>query len=185
MKYILASGSPRRKELLRFVIPEFEIITADIEETCPNEVTVKIDKWSGKSKDGSEIQQLSVDFEQTMNKARKDAIKFATTTKPKALLTVAIIALVLAVAAVIMSATSRQTSWLIFAAALLAVSLGCVIGRIKAKSDIHKKIIMINTEYDEHIRTGKEKLGRVLEQWVNARNVVNGFDELVDTKVVA
>lgn len=39
MKYILASGSPRRKELLRFVIPEFEIITADTEETCPNEVT--------------------------------------------------------------------------------------------------------------------------------------------------
>lgn len=41
MKYILASGSPRRKELLRFVIPEFEIITADIEETCPNEVKAK------------------------------------------------------------------------------------------------------------------------------------------------
>ena len=158
---------------------------AEPKANFPNEVTVKIDKWSGKSKDGSEIQQLSADFEQTMNKARKDAIKFATTTKPKALLTVAIIALVLAIAAVIMGATSKQAAWLIFAAALLAVSLGCVVGRIKTKSDIHKKIIMINSEYDEHIRDGKEKLGRILEQWVNARNVVNGFDELVDTKVVA
>ena len=41
MKYILASGSPRRKELLKFVIPEFEIITADIEEICPDKIKAK------------------------------------------------------------------------------------------------------------------------------------------------
>lgn len=41
MKYILASGSPRRKELLKFVIPEFEIITADIEEICPETIKTK------------------------------------------------------------------------------------------------------------------------------------------------
>ncbi|MBR3300929.1 MAG: septum formation protein Maf [Clostridia bacterium] len=38
MKYILASASPRRKELLGLVVPEFEIITANIEETCPESV---------------------------------------------------------------------------------------------------------------------------------------------------
>lgn len=36
MKYILASGSPRRKELLKFVLDDFEIITADIKEICPD-----------------------------------------------------------------------------------------------------------------------------------------------------
>ena len=41
MKYILASGSPRRKELLKFIIPEFEIITADIEEVCPDTMAAK------------------------------------------------------------------------------------------------------------------------------------------------
>ena len=158
---------------------------AEPKAAFPNEVTVKIDKWNGKSKDGTEVQQLSADFEKTMNKAREDAIRFATTTKPKALLIVAIIALVLAVAAGVMGATSGETTWLVFAGALLAVSLGCIIGRIKAKSDIHKNIVRINSEYDEHIRAGKEKLERVLEQWSTARNVVNGFDELIDTKVVA
>ena len=31
----MASGSPRRKELLKFVIPEYSVVTADIEEACP------------------------------------------------------------------------------------------------------------------------------------------------------
>ena len=37
MKYILASGSPRRKELLKLVVPEFDCLTADIDEVCPDE----------------------------------------------------------------------------------------------------------------------------------------------------
>ncbi len=32
MKYILASGSPRRKDLLKELIPEFEIIIPDVDE---------------------------------------------------------------------------------------------------------------------------------------------------------
>ena len=38
MKYILASNSPRRKELLKLVIPEYSCIAADIEENCPDDV---------------------------------------------------------------------------------------------------------------------------------------------------
>ena len=37
MKYILASKSPRRKELLSEIIESFEIITKDIDETLPFE----------------------------------------------------------------------------------------------------------------------------------------------------
>ena len=39
MKYILASNSPRRKELLRLVIPDYTCIAADIEETCPDDMS--------------------------------------------------------------------------------------------------------------------------------------------------
>jgi len=38
MNYILASGSPRRQELLSLVVPEFDIVVADIEEICPCEI---------------------------------------------------------------------------------------------------------------------------------------------------
>ena len=39
MKMILASGSPRRKELLKMVIPEFEIIVSGAEENLVDELT--------------------------------------------------------------------------------------------------------------------------------------------------
>ena len=38
MRYILASKSPRRKELLGEIIPEFEIITSEADETLPESV---------------------------------------------------------------------------------------------------------------------------------------------------
>lgn len=158
---------------------------AEPKSAFPSEVTVNIDKWSGKSRDGSEVQQLSVDYEHAMNKAREDSIRYATTTKPKALLIVSIIALVLAVASGIASIVTGQQALLLVAVVALVASLGCVFGRIKAKNDIEKNINRINAEYDEQIRAGKEKLGRVLSQWSNAKKVVNGFDELVETKVVA
>lgn len=40
MKYILASASPRRKELLKYILPEFECIPADIEEVFPENLSV-------------------------------------------------------------------------------------------------------------------------------------------------
>lgn len=35
MNVILASASPRRKELLGYVVPRFDIIPADVDETLP------------------------------------------------------------------------------------------------------------------------------------------------------
>lgn len=38
MNVILASASPRRKELLGYIVPRFEIIPADVDETLPEEI---------------------------------------------------------------------------------------------------------------------------------------------------
>ena len=38
MNVILASASPRRKELLGYVVPRFEIIPADVDETLPEDI---------------------------------------------------------------------------------------------------------------------------------------------------
>ena len=40
MEYILASASPRRQELLKFILDDFKIICADIDETVPEGVSV-------------------------------------------------------------------------------------------------------------------------------------------------
>lgn len=39
MKVILASGSPRRKELLKLVVPNFEIIESNVEEALEDKLT--------------------------------------------------------------------------------------------------------------------------------------------------
>lgn len=36
---ILASASPRRQELLKYIVPEFRIIPADIDETLPGDIS--------------------------------------------------------------------------------------------------------------------------------------------------
>ena len=38
MKIILASASPRRQELLKYITPEFEVMPADVDETLPDGV---------------------------------------------------------------------------------------------------------------------------------------------------
>ncbi len=40
MEYILASASPRRNELLKIIVPEFEVIPADIDETVPENIDI-------------------------------------------------------------------------------------------------------------------------------------------------
>lgn len=39
MKVILASGSPRRKELLKLIVPKFEVITSQIDEQIEEKLT--------------------------------------------------------------------------------------------------------------------------------------------------
>lgn len=41
MKIILASGSPRRKELLSLVVKDFDIIVSDVDETLQNGLTLE------------------------------------------------------------------------------------------------------------------------------------------------
>lgn len=39
MKFILASQSPRRKELLKLIVPEFEVIVSEVDETLADGLT--------------------------------------------------------------------------------------------------------------------------------------------------
>lgn len=42
MNIILASNSPRRKELLKYIFDSFIVIPADIDETIPNSIPIKL-----------------------------------------------------------------------------------------------------------------------------------------------
>lgn len=153
-------------------------------ENFPDAVTIKLEKWTGKSSDGTEYEQLSREFETQMIAARDNAVHYAKNTIPKLLLIAAIILFVLAGISGIASVASQAISAII-PVILLISGFVALLMRAKAKSDIQKRIAKINTDYADRITTGKEKLGRILSQWSKAKSIVNDFDDTVDTKVVA
>ena len=68
MRYILASKSPRRKELLSEIIPTFEIITGEADETLPDNVhprdgveILAIRKGEGVARDNPDAVVISSD----------------------------------------------------------------------------------------------------------------------------
>ena len=69
MRYILASKSPRRKELLSEIIDNFEIITAEVDEDLPEEIHPR---------EGVEI--LAVRKGEAVAKANPDAIVISSDT---------------------------------------------------------------------------------------------------------
>ena len=38
-RILLASASPRRRELLRLITPDFDCVSADVDETLPNGIS--------------------------------------------------------------------------------------------------------------------------------------------------
>ena len=158
---------------------------AEPKAAFPSEVTINIDKWSGKSKTGEEAEQLTADFEQTMNEARGQEIQYAATTKPKRMKTAGLILLALTLAIGIGAAASGTQGLLFVAGLSLIGAFCCFIGCVRAEKQIENSIRKINEEYDEKIRTGKIKIQDVLREWKDALHTVNDFDELADTRVVA
>lgn len=150
---------------------------AEKKENFPDEVTIKLEKWTGKSSSGTEFEQLSTEYEKQMLKARDDAIHYASNTKPRLLFIISIVLLVLA--GVTAFFASQLTPILLIVCAVV-FSMG-----VKAKNDIEKQIARINAEYADSIAKGKDKLQRILSQWSDAKDIVSTFDDAVDTKVVA
>lgn len=151
----------------------------------PSEVTIKIDKWSGKSVDGTEYEQLAPDFERTMNTAREDAIRFSVNTKPKLLMLGGIAFALLGLATAIIMRASNSPNWFTVPALLAVISIGCFLYRYKIRGDIQRSVDQKNYEYDNRIQEGKETMKRVLDQWSSAKQVVEEFDETTETNIVA
>lgn len=140
----------------------------------PKEVTLNVDKWKGKSREGNELAQLLAEYENVMNTSRQNAISFAINTKPRLLVIAGAVLLLLAVLTGIFSGVFA------ISAILIAIAAGCFLYRFKINSDVQKAVLKVNEDYDNQIREGKEKIGRILEQWKTAKQVVTEFDETTD-----
>ncbi len=154
-------------------------------EEFPEEITLKIDEWTGKSRDGTEYERLSAEYEAQMNAAREDALKYATSTKPKQLKLASIMTLVLAMVSGALAAVLGTSALIVVAVALLVISGVCMLKRKTEIDNVEKRIESINTDFDARIRVGKQTLADTLNQWGDARKVVDSFDVQKETRVVA
>ena len=57
--------------------------------------------------------------------------------------------------------------------------------RSKEINNINEEINKINRRYNIQIADGKELLGKVLNQWANARHKVESYEKLGEVNVVA
>ncbi len=144
----------------------------------PQEITVNIGAWSGRAKDGSELERLSREYEGQMEQARTNEIKYADNSTPRLLLIFSVVCFAMALVSLV--AIPSVT----IAVMLTLAGAGLLLYRVKAKADIVKNIERINDSYNEAIIASKEELKRVLEQWVSAKTMVESFDEKTGSKVV-
>ncbi len=140
----------------------------------PDEITVNINTWSGKSKDGSELAFLSRDYENCMMLEREREIARAKNMKPRLFFIVGIICCIGAVGCIFLNP--------VISVPFVVAGIGMIIYSIKAKTKIIERI---NSSYDKSIPVGKMELERVLNQWSEIKKTVGDFDEDVETKVVA
>ena len=147
---------------------------AESKSAFPDEITVNIDTWSGKSKDGSELEFLSRDYENCMMRERDREITREKNMKPRLFFIIGIICCIVAVGCIFLNP--------FISIPFVAAGIGMIIYSFKAKSGIIERI---NSSYDKSIPGGKMELERVLNQWSEIKKTVEDFDEDVDTKVVA
>lgn len=155
----------------------FKTYISEKKEAFPRQITINVEGWTGVTTDGSNADQLCADFERNMGKRCNEEIQKASKDGLKAK---QIGAIVLAVLGVIC----------LFAVAPLGIVLLIVAGileylAVKTKKDTANKIEAINKNYIERVANGKNKIGNVVTQWNQTREVVTNFESNPVKEIIA
>ncbi|MBP5331510.1 MAG: hypothetical protein J6Y89_06630 [Lachnospiraceae bacterium] len=146
--------------------------TAYIEEKrsgFPEEITLNIDEWSGKSSDGSNTPQLMKDYEGFMNNRRKAELDATVNNNEK-------IQMYGAIAAGVAGLILLFVAWPLGLAALGAGGW-LAYKMFKTKKDTDALRTQINQNYDASITAGKGRIAATMTEWDSARNKVREFNE--------
>ena len=146
--------------------------TAYIEEKrsgFPEEITLNIDEWSGKSSDGSNTPQLMKDYEGFMNNRRKAELDATVNNNEK-------IQMYGAIAAGVVGLILLFVAWPLGLAALGAGGW-LAYKMFKTKKDTDALRTQINQNYDASITAGKGRIAATMTEWDSTRNKVREFNE--------
>ncbi len=143
----------------------------------PEQITLRVDNWVGKTNDGSNANALYADYENFMNMECQNRINSVDQNRPKKTL---ITAGVIAVLSVILGiAVSPVLLIGLAAAAFVGISYP------KQKRAVGEEMAAIANDYRTRTEAGKNQIYAVLQQWYDARNVVVNFRNQSEKRIIA
>ncbi len=155
----------------------FQTYITEKKDTFPNQITMKVDGWTGTSEDGSNAEELCRAFEAEMTTRRAAELEKAKRSNEKAMM---ISAIVLAVLGVICLFAMPP-----FGVILLAGAAVLVYFSFRTKKTIAEKIEAIGQDYANRIENGKAKINQTTAQWKEAKGIVYQFENNPVREIIA
>lgn len=146
----------------------FKTYISEKKEAFPSQITINVDGWTGVTSDGSNTEQMYVEFERDMGRRYNEEVEKAS---KDGLKVKQISAIVLAVLGVICLFVAVPLGIIML---VIAAIVGYV--AIKTKKDTANKIEAINQDYISRIANGKNKIYNVVVQWQKVKWVVTNFE---------
>lgn len=134
----------------------------------PQQITLKIDTWTGTTTNGTNADALHHDYTAHMQQERQQKLQEVKVGKPRNLKIASIIAALIGMVAFVL-ATPLGVLGLIAAG-------GCFLASGKATKGNQEKIAAINAEYDLKIAEGGKKIDDILVEWQNAKSIVEKYE---------
>ncbi|MCR4788397.1 MAG: hypothetical protein K5888_07420 [Lachnospiraceae bacterium] len=143
----------------------------------PDEITINVNGWSGKTSDCSNSKQLMSSFESFENSNRERELAAAKNNMPTLYMAGAI-------ATGVFSLILLFKVWPL-ALITLGVTAYLLYKMYTEKTQMDNRISLINTNYDDRIKSGKASIAGSMEEWNNVKAVVTEFQQKPTTEIIA
>jgi len=145
--------------------------------TFPQQITMEVEDWSGKTTDGSNATTMKDEFGRHMEQRRAETLERVQVKTPK---TLKVMAVVLAVLGVLGFVSAPPLGCV----ALLG-AVGCFFGSNNAAKKIVENTVAINADFDQRILAGKQQIDGTLSEWSNVRELLQTFESSKPSDIVA
>lgn len=134
----------------------------------PQQITLKVDSWSGVTTDGANAEALHRGYEAYMQQERQRALETVKANKPKQRKILASGIGVFSLIFLLLSAPLGIVG--------LIAAVACFLSSNNVDKSNQQQVVSINEKYDAKIAAGHRQIDDIISEWGRAREIVNGFE---------
>lgn len=155
----------------------FREYMAEKKPQFPQKITMQVDSWSGETANGDNGAALQRDYEEHMKKECQQKLEGVNKNTPKQR---KILAGVIAVIGIVL----MFVAWPLGVMGLLG-AVGCFLSSGAVEKANQRQIANIQAEYENKITAGKRRIDGILDEWQQARTIVEGYESSDLPSIVA